>query len=97
MNNLVDLIAGERTRVVVVRHANGMKCLFEIPDGVFLEVGDEVLCDTRKGETKATCITHSLTCGKYGFDALVTLTGATLPLKKIIGKYELNRFGGIEE
>lgn len=80
-------------RIVIVQHlGEDTRYMFEVPDGVQLAPGDTVVCDTRKGEAKAVCITHSIVCGRNAFDAFVKLTGATFPLKKIIGKYELNRF-----
>lgn len=82
------------TRIVIVKHiGNGNICMFEVPNAApTLHKGDEVLCDTRKGEAKAVCITDTVVCGKVALDAFAALTGATMPLKKVIGRYELVRF-----
>lgn len=87
-----EILDGGFTRVVVVRHENGMKCLFKVPDGVKLKPDDMVICETFKGEQRAVCVTHALLCGKYALDAWITVMGATLPLKNIIGKYTIERF-----
>lgn len=47
-----EILDGGFTRVVVVRHENGMKCLFKVPDGVKLKPDDMVICETFKGEPK---------------------------------------------
>lgn len=90
---MTEIFERSAKRVVVVQHlGKPTRYLFEVPDSVHLAPGDMVICDTRKGEAEGICITHSVICGENAFEAFVKLTGATLPLRKIVGKYELNRF-----
>ena len=91
---MAETFERDAKRIVIVQHeGKNARYLFEVPDGVHLAPGDTVVCDTCKGEANAVCVTHSIVCGENAFEAFVKLTGATLPLRKIVGKYELNRFG----
>lgn len=90
---MTETFERDAKRIVIVQHDGEFaRYLFEVPDGVHLAPGDTVVCDTRKGEANAVCVTHSIVCGENAFEAFVKLTGATLPLRKIVGKYEVNRF-----
>lgn len=78
--------------VVIVKHADGKRCMFEVPGDYVLKKGDKVLCDTKHGEVIATCVTESLKCCPEVFDMFAELVGATFPLRKILGKYNFVKF-----
>lgn len=93
VERLLKALDSGMIRVAAVKHNNGNVCLFEVPDEIgTLNEGDRVLCDTIKGECEAIVIGGSCVVGKIPLNVMMRLTGAkSLPLKKIIGKYELKR------
>lgn len=78
--------------IVIVKHADGRRYMFEVPGDYMLNKGDMVLCDTKKGEAIAVCVTGSLKCCPEVFNVIAELVGATFPLKKILGKYNFVKF-----
>lgn len=78
--------------VVIVKHADGKRCMFEVPGDYMLNKGDTVLCDTKKGDAIAVCVTDSLKCCPEVFNVFAELVGATFPLRKILGKYNFVKF-----
>lgn len=50
------------TNVAFIKHAEGQNqkaYLFSVPDHITLKAGDEVLCDTKKGNCAGICISGS--------------------------------------
>lgn len=50
------------TNVAFIKHAEGQNqkaYLFSVPDHIILKAGDEVLCDTKKGNCAGICISGS--------------------------------------
>ena len=78
--------------IVIVKHTDGRRYMFEVPGDYVLKKGDMVLCDTKYGKVIATCVTESLKCCSEVFDMIAELVGATFPLKKILGKYNFVKF-----
>lgn len=63
------------------------KYLFKAPFASYISKGDEVVVETKKGEQRATVVAVCSTEeGGEAFDCLVQVTGATLPLKKVVAK-----------
>ena len=78
--------------IVIVKHTDGRRRMFEVPEDYALKKGDMVLCDTKYGEVIATCVTESLKCCPEVFEVIAELVGAAFPLKKILGKYNFVKF-----
>lgn len=76
--------------IVLIRHDNFNKdYLFQTPTA--LHHGDRVLCDTSRGEQYGTAQCDSIQIGtdhnsQVVLEILVRITGATLPLKSIVGR-----------
>lgn len=73
------------TKVVIVNQGEKFY-LFETPED--LKVGDAVTLDTGCGKADGVCITESFEADCHALKNM----GGTLPLNKVIGKYELRRF-----
>lgn len=75
--------------VVLVRHhmtGNG-PYIFAVPDGRELKKDQAVIVDTRKGiATDGECATDSFTVDDTVLNALVLLSGAKLPLRRVLGE-----------
>ena len=79
------------TNIVVVKQS--MKnYLFSVPMGTTLKKDDKVVCDTARGEQEGICFTDSFIVESDALSQIALLTGATLPLKSVIGKSEVVRF-----
>ena len=79
------------TNIVVVKQS--MKnYLFSVPMGTTLKKDDKVVCDTARGEQEGICFTDSFIVESDTLSQIALLTGATLPLKSVIGKSEIVRF-----
>ena len=79
------------TNIVIVKQ--GLKnYLFNVPMGTMLEKDDKVVCDTARGEQEGICFTDSFIVEADALKQIALLTGATLPLKSVIGKSEIVRF-----
>ena len=86
-----------KNHVVVVKHEGGMKCLFEVPDGVSLFKGQEVICTTKRGECTAICTTDSAFIDDVALSFIVDIFHASLPLKKIVGRHIVERFEEVNQ
>ena len=71
---------------IVLVNQSGSKYLFSVPESIQLKEGDKVKCDTRRGITDGVCFTDSVTINASALPLVCKLTGATLPLKEIVGK-----------
>ena len=71
---------------IVIVNQSGSKYLFSVPENVTLKEGDKVKCDTRKGVTDGICFTDSAVINTSALPLIAKLTGATLPLKSVVGK-----------
>ena len=75
--------------VVLVRHnvsGNG-PYLFAVPDGHKLKKDQTVIVDTRKGiATDGVCVMDSFMADDTTLDAMVLLSGAKLPLRRVLGE-----------
>ena len=66
---------------------SGKAFLFALDPVRNLHDGDKVLVDTRKGESQALVVGNSFCVDSHAFKSIATAMGATLPLRKVIGKY----------
>ena len=80
----------EMTKVVIVNQS-GNFYLFETPKD--LKAGDAVRVDTRRGRADGVCATESFEVDCHALKILCGFMRGTLPLKKVIGRYELKSFG----
>lgn len=74
-------------KVVFVKHKHGKNYLFETEEN--LKKGDEVRCDTRYGEEDGVCATDSFDISYNAMFHMAKELNAPLPLRKVIGKYEV--------
>lgn len=74
--------------LVFCRHIrNGKTFLFGLDQVKNLHDGDKVLVDTRKGESQALVVGDSFCVDSRALKSIAAAMGATLPLRKVIGKY----------
>ena len=75
--------------VVIVKHqlsGNG-PYLFAVPEGRNLRREQTVIVDTRKGiATDGVCATDSFMVDDTSLNAMVLLSGAKLPLRRVLGE-----------
>lgn len=78
--------------VVLVKHqlsGNG-PYLFAVPDGRNLKREQTVIVDTRKGiATDGVCVTDSFMADDTSLNAMVLLSGAKLPLRRVLGEHQV--------
>lgn len=78
--------------VVLVKHqlsGNG-PYLFAVPNGRKLKEGQPVIVDTRKGiATDGVCVTDSFSADDDSLNAMVLLSGAKLPLRRVLGEHQV--------
>ena len=75
----------ELFNVVFVKHDSCEKTfLFSVPESVRLKAGEEVICDTIKGSNTGVCVTNNFWVSSQ--NDLAAVTGAYLPLKKVVGR-----------
>ena len=77
----------EKERLVFVKHKHGGNFLFKTECD--LQKGDEVRCDTRYGEADGVCVTDSFEVSEDALLNIVQGVGAYLPLRSVLGKYEV--------
>lgn len=74
--------------LVFCKHSeNGKAFLFDLDRAISLRDGDKVLVDTRKGESQALVVGDSFCVDSRALKSIAAAMGATLPLRKVIGKY----------
>lgn len=74
--------------LVFCRHIrNGKTFLFGLDQVKNLHDGDKVLVDTCKGESQALVVGGSFCVDSRALKSITAAMGATLPLRKVIGKY----------
>ena len=78
--------------VVLVKHqlsGNG-PYLFTVPDGRNLKREQTVIVDTRKGiATDGVCVADSFMADDTSLNAMVLLSGAKLPLRRVLGEHQV--------
>ena len=78
--------------VVLVKHqlsGNG-PYLFAVPNGRKLKEGQPIIVDTRKGiATDGVCVTDSFSADDDSLNAMVLLSGAKLPLRRVLGEHQV--------
>ena len=80
----------ELNTYIFVRHENNdKKFLFEVPNGLEVINGDDVLCDTMKGETRGRAASYPFELDDNALHQLRDLLGFYWPVKKIIAKLEM--------
>lgn len=75
--------------VVLVKHQLGGNrlYLFAVPEGRNLKSEQTVIVDTRKGiATDGVCVTDSFITDDTSLNAMVLLSGAKLPLRRVLGE-----------
>ncbi|HHU18351.1 MAG TPA: hypothetical protein GXZ70_09145 [Clostridiales bacterium] len=77
------------TYILVKHENNNKKFLFEIPNGLEVIYGDDVLCDTIKGETRGSAVSYPFDLDDNALHQLRDLLGFYWPVKKIIAKLEM--------
>lgn len=71
---------------VFVKHGNSdKKFLFEVPDGLDIECGETVLCDTMYGEKRGKTVTDTFELERGAAHILSDILGFYFPVKQIIG------------
>lgn len=79
--------------VVLVRHNCSNKLYpFEIPLTESLATGTVVMVDTEYGRDYGECATGSMWADERALQFIATASGATLPLRKITGRFFPMRF-----
>jgi len=79
--------------IVFVKHTgNSQTYLFEVPADVTLKEGEEVMVQTRKGESSGVCICDSFELEGSPLTAVAKINGAKFPLQPVIGKICVQRF-----
>ena len=80
--------------VVVCRHDGGEKpFVFRAPAWSHLNEGDKVIVETYKGESMATVLKcASVAKDSEELDVIVSASGASLPLKKVLQKVKFIDF-----
>lgn len=74
--------------LVFCKHSrNGKAFLFGLDRAISLRDGDKVLVDTCKGESQALVVGDSFCVDSCALKSIAAAMGATLPLRKVIGKY----------
>ena len=80
----------ELNTYIFVRHENNdKKFLFEVPNGLEVINGDDVLCDTMKGETRGRAASYPFELDDNALHQLRDSLGFYWPVKKIIAKLEM--------
>ena len=75
--------------VVCKFEGNNRPYLFRATPWSGINVGDEVLVDTRKGKAHATVLGRELfEVGSDRHQFIIEAAGATLPLKRVLGVYK---------
>lgn len=84
--------------IVFVKH-NGCNqtYLFEVPANITLKEGEEVMVQTRNGETSGVCFCDSFELEGSPLMAVAKANGAKFPLCPVIGKFHLERFEVVQE
>ena len=78
----------EPYHLVFCKHIkSGKAFLFALDPVRNLHDGDKVLVDTCKGESQAVVVGDSFCVGSHALKSIAAAMGATLPLRKVIGKY----------
>ena len=72
-------------KIVIVNHG-GHRYLFAVPKNGYVDKGDRVLVDTKYGEREGVADSNDFYCSGDELNAFVTLTGATLPLRYVLGR-----------
>lgn len=76
--------------VVFVKHLScGRYFLFEVPQDKKLNACDRVLVNTRRGVNDAICICDSFEVDEPNINQLTRMVGATMPLQRVVAKYNV--------
>jgi hypothetical protein len=79
-------------KIVFCRHKDdGRNLLFETTENI--QKGESLLVDTMYGEKYAEARSASIEIADDSIEDFAECCGAYLPLKKVVGRYELKRFG----
>ena len=93
MKKMIDIAKASpiefRTYVFVKHQTSDKKYLFEVPEGLSITFGDEVLCDTMKGETRGRAASYPFELDDNALHQLRDSLGFYRPVKKIIAKLEM--------
>lgn len=74
--------------VFVQHEEHGKPFLFCLDDFNRLKPGDQVLCETIKGEVEGECVGKSFVVSESALLEIANAIGAYLPLKRVIGIIE---------
>lgn len=77
--------------IVIVQQGCG-RYLFSAPEGISLKEGEQVKCQTRRGITGGTVSADSICVESEIARWIGKLTGATWPLKPVVGRMEYREF-----
>lgn len=80
--------------VLIKHHCSRSTYLFQVPQGVVLKDGDEVIVETRNGEVGGICVCDSFELDGSPLNAVGTACGASFPLKSVVGRLKVERFRG---
>lgn len=77
------------TKIVLIAHKDSAKhYLFEAPDLWSLEEGDKVVCDSGYGEVSGKVLSAPIMVSQSDLDFIVKGMNASLPLRRVLGKYK---------
>lgn len=75
---------------VFVRHEGSNKTyLFSVKSETMLRDGQEVLCETKYGESAGRCVGNSFCVSEKAINSIVSGVGAYMPLKDVVGTIEV--------
>lgn len=95
--NYVKQQGGTTMNIVFIRHSDNRSYLFEVPEGIKLKEGDRVMVRNRRGEVDGICTCDSFELEGSPLNAVATATGATFPLKPVVGRVCVKKFEGIDD
>ena len=84
--------------IVFIKHTGcNQTYLFEVPAYITLKKGEEVMVQTRNGETSGVCTCDSFELDGSPLVAVGNASGAKFPLKPVVGKVSVERFKVVQE
>lgn len=84
--------------IVFVKHTGCYQVyLFEVPADITLKEGEQVMVQTKKGETSGVCICDSFELEGSPLTAVAKINGAKFTLQPVVGRFCVERFKVVQE
>lgn len=81
--------------IVFIKHpADRGIYLFEVPAGIALKAGENVMVKNSRGETYGVCDSDSFELDGSPLGTVAKICGAKFPLAPVIGRVSVERFEG---